>query len=115
MSVYIHYSFMSYPYYQRDTNVCGPASIKFYDAGMVITDPSMVCPAGLRLRLSQAVSHLYFLRPHALILSQIEGRPLSDYHNSRAYKQATLLYFGGSTPGQDLRECLQDIEFQRRI
>ncbi len=106
---------MSYPYYQRDTHVVGPASAKYYDDRITLSDPAMVCPAGLRSRLSQAVSHLYFLRPHALILSQIEGRPLSDYHNRRAYRQASLLYFGGSTPGHDLRECLNDIELQRRI
>ncbi len=104
---------MTYPYYMRETRVTGPASVKFYDSGMTLPDPSMVSPTGLRLALSQAVSHLYFLQPHALILSHIEGRPLSDYHSARSYERATLLYFGGSSPGKDLQECQQDTELLR--
>jgi hypothetical protein len=105
--------FMSYPYYHRANRIIGPASHKYYDERMVVTDPAMASPPNFRAKISRAVSHLYFVQPHSVIRSQIENRPLSDYYSSKLYEQATLLYFGGSTPGQDLRECMQDVERSR--
>ncbi len=104
---------MTYPYFQRDTRVMGPASRVFYDYGLDLADPNMVCQPGLRLQLSKAVSHLFFLRPHALILSHIESKPLSDYYSSELYDRAQLLYFGGSSPGQDLRRCMRAVSQSR--
>ncbi len=100
---------MCYPYFHRENSIVGPATHKFYDHKLTITNPSMVCERGLRSKLSSAVSYLYFLKPHALILSQIESKPLTDYFDPQAYHQAQLLYFGGSTPGKDLLECLTSI------
>jgi hypothetical protein len=73
----------------------------------------MRCPAGLRVKLSQAVSLLYFLTPHALIFSQIENKPLYDYFDRSSYDRARLLYFGGSSPGLDLKNCLRSIDHLR--
>jgi hypothetical protein len=100
------FRFMSYPYRNRGYRTLGPASVKYYDHNLTLTEQTMRCEPGLRLKLSEAVSHLYFLRPHSIILSQIEGQPLSAYHNPSAYSLASLLYLGGSTPGRDLHNCL---------
>jgi hypothetical protein len=104
---------MTYPYYQRNRRVSGPASLVYYDADIALPDPDMICEPGLRLKISRAVSHLYFLHPHALILSHIESRPLSDYYSSRSYNQAQLLYFGGSSPGRDLHDCMEAVRLLR--
>ncbi len=105
---------MAYPYFQRSTRAPGPASRTLYDVGIILNDPEMVCRAGLRNELSRALSHLYFLHPHALILSQIQSRPLSDYFSKTKYDRANLLYFGGSTPGQDLANCHSAVNNLRR-
>jgi hypothetical protein len=104
---------MSYPYYQRDERVTGPACVRYYDHNMVLPDPDMRCEPGLRLQLSKAVSHLYFVQPHSIILSQIESRPLRDYHCPSAYQQASMLYFGGSSPRKDLHDCIASIRGKR--
>jgi hypothetical protein len=104
---------MTYPYFQRTTHAMGPASQVFYDSGITLADPDMTCQPGLRLQLSKAVSHLYFLHPHALILSQIESKPLSCYYSPKLYEKAQLLYFGGSSPGQDLLRCMQAVDLLR--
>jgi hypothetical protein len=109
ISYFCNLRFMAYPYFRRSERLTGPASRKFYDHGMFIPDPKMRCLPGLRAKLSQAVSHLFFLQPHALIISQIENRPLSDYYSHQAYQNARFLYFGGSNPGRDLMECKQAI------
>jgi hypothetical protein len=106
---------MSYPYYSRDDRVIGPAHARYYDHRMIISDHSMVCEAGLRYKLSKAVSHLYFLRPHSIILSQIEARPLNEYHDPSAYRNSSLLYFGGSSPGKDLRDCLLAVQGEKEL
>ncbi len=105
--------FMTYPYFHRTRRAVGPASQVLYDTGLSLSNPDMVCQPGLRLQLSKAVSHLYFLHPHALILSEIELKPLSSYYSSKLYDQAQLLYFGGSSPGQDLRRCMQNVDLLR--
>ncbi len=69
---------MSYPYYQRVERVTGPACVRYYDHNMTLPDPDMRCEPGLRLQLSKAVSHLYFVQPHSIILSQIESRGLGN-------------------------------------
>ncbi len=100
---------MTYPYFQRTTRTPGPASRTLYDLGIVLPDPEMVCRDGLRLEISQAVSHLFFLKPHALILSHIESRPLSDYFSREAYDRANMLYISGSSPGLDLVNCQRTV------
>ncbi len=106
---YLFFRFLTYPYFQRTTRAPGPASRTLYDVGFVLPDPEMICQDGLRLKISQAVSHLFFLKPHALILSHIESRPLSDYFSRTAYDRAQLLYFGGSSPGVNLVQCQRAI------
>ena len=55
-------------------------------------------PADFRRELSEAFSLLYFLRPHSLILSAIEGQPLSTYVDQTAYDEACMLYVGNDSP-----------------
>jgi hypothetical protein len=107
------YRFMTYPYFQRTSRKPGPASRTLYETCYPLPDPEMICRAGLRIEFSRAVSHLYFLKPHALILSHIEAKPLSDYFSREAYDRAQLLYFGGSSPGQDLANCMSIVRNQR--
>ncbi len=105
---------MTYPYFQRTERTPGPASRVLYDTGVMLTDPEMICRPGFRLEMSKAVSNLYFLQPHAIVLSQIESRPLTDYYSPQSYEHARYLYFGGSSPGQDLHSCLQAISSLRQ-
>ncbi len=105
---------MSYPYFSRSEHVIGPAVAKYYDEGIVLPDLGMVCEPGLRYKISKAASHLFFLKPHSIILSQIESKPLSAYYDASAYRDAALLYFGGSNPGRDLLECKEVIASLRR-
>jgi hypothetical protein len=100
---------MTYPYSHRTERISGPASRVLYDSGVRLRDPNMACRPGLRLEISKAVSHLYFLHPHAIILSHIESRPLADYYSHKSYEDARYLYFGGSSPGADLQNCLQAV------
>ncbi len=101
---------MSYPYFTRNTHVLGPAIARYYDRLLTISDPVMRCEPGLRYKLSKAVSHLFFLQPHSIILTQVEAQPLSAYHNPDAYSLAKLLYFGGSDPGKDLHNCILSVQ-----
>jgi hypothetical protein len=101
---------MSYPYFTRENRIIGPACARYYDHHMVLDDQSMICEPDLRNKLSKAVSHLYFLHPHSIIVSQVEARPLIEYYDQTAYRNASLLYFGGSSPGRDLRNCLRLVQ-----
>jgi hypothetical protein len=70
-------------------------------------------PTEFRAELSQAFSSLYFLGPHALIHSVIEGRPLDHYFSQAAYQEASQLYFGADTPQKDLDHCQHLISLSR--
>jgi hypothetical protein len=62
-------------------------------------------PPEFRAELSMAFSSLYFLGPHALVHSVVEGYPLDHYFSQAAYQEASQLYFGNDTPQKDLDHC----------
>ena len=89
----------------------GPASEVYYRVPdyLLLTDQDMDYPASFRRELSAAFSSFYFLKPHAIIRSQVESRPLSDYVDRSAYDRATLLYNGNDTPIRDQRRSVQAV------
>ena len=70
-------------------------------------------PTEFRAELSHAFSSLYFLSPHALIHSVIEGHPLDHYFSQAAYQEASQLYFGNDTPQRDLDRCHHLVSLSR--
>ena len=89
----------------------GPASETFYRVSpdLLLVDQHMDFPASFRRELSAAFSLFYFVRPHAIILSATENRPLSDYLDLDAYDRATLLYQTNSSPVLDQQRSLQNV------
>ena len=97
------FRFIALPYTRSLPRPRGPASQVFYTVPdyLLVVDQDMDYPAQFRRELSRAFSLAYFLRPHAIIFSQIEERPLADYHDSEAYRRASLLYTSSSGPVLD--------------
>ena len=89
----------------------GPASQIYYRVtdSVLRTDQHMDFPASFRRELSAAFSAFYFLHPHAIVLSQIENRPLSDYLDMQAYDRASLLYGQVGSAVQDQQRSLQSV------
>ncbi len=85
----------------------GPASVSYFkvrpsDRGL---DPMLDYPAEFRNELSLAHSDLFFLKPHALVLSVIEDRDVLDYFDPQKYLQACQTYPNNTCPLADLDRC----------
>ena len=95
--------FISLPYMQSLPRPVGPASRVFYQVPdyLLLVDQDMDYPPQFRRELSRAFSLFYHLRPHAIVLSQVEQRPLSHYVDMDTYNRAALLYTDGSSPVLD--------------
>ncbi len=81
----------------------GPASQVYYGVPPTLrTTPELNVPPKLRAELSQAFSIVFHLKPHAVVLSHIEQRPLADYLDHETYALLQSFYSGGRSPVIDM-------------
>ncbi len=85
----------------------GPASQTFFDVSFwdIGLDPALDYPKSFRNEISLAHSDLFFLKPHALVLSVIEDRDPLDYFDLSKYQQACQTYPNNTCPLDDLDRC----------
>ena len=95
--------FICLPYEMSSPRPSGPASRVFYRVPRCLlgSDPDMDYPEYIRSELSTAFSLVHFLVPHAIVRSRMEGRPLREFVDCAAYRNASLLYSGTDSPIQD--------------
>ncbi len=84
----------------------GPASKTLFDVGQNRgLDPQLDYPSCFRNELSIAHSNLFFLKPHALVLSSIEDKDVLEYFDPIKYLQACEVYPNNTCPLDDLDRC----------
>jgi len=69
----------------------------------------------MRAELSQAFSIVFHLKPHAVVLSHIEQRPLTDYLDHEAYALSQSFYPGTRSPVVDMLHTIADVVANRRM
>ncbi len=89
----------------------GPASKTLYSLPphLVSKYPEINHPAELRAELSLAYSRVHFLKPHAIVMSHLEDKPLSDYADGEAVNAASLLYTYPRSPIKDLLKTQAEV------
>lgn len=116
---YLHFSrFIRLPRItlSGSTVVPGPASRTYYEVPPYLrTTPELNLPWKFRAELSMAFSTAYHLKPHALILSFLEGRPLVDYVDHHAYALSQSFYQHPRTPVIDVMYTKADVVACRRL
>ncbi len=90
--------------YEREV---GPASRTVFDVkpseqGL---DPRLDYPASFRNELSLAHSELFFLKPHALLMSAVEDVDVLEYFDIVKYRRACEVYPNNTCPLDDLDRC----------
>jgi len=85
----------------------GPASRTLFDVrpseqGL---DSRLDYPSSFRNELSLAHSDLFFLKPHALVLSTIEDVDVLEYFDPDKYQRACNMYPNNTCPLDDLDRC----------
>ncbi len=89
----------------------GPASKTYYslpsNLGHQHSEAGM--PPELRSELSLAYSFVHFLRPHAIILSLLEGRPLESYRDQASITLASNVYTLPNSPQLDLERTKAEV------
>jgi hypothetical protein len=85
----------------------GPASETYFSVSVddLGIDPALDYPKTFRNELSLAHSELFFLKPHALVLSCIEDRDVLEYFDPVKYQTACLTYPNNTCPLADLDRC----------
>jgi hypothetical protein len=101
----------------RGSTVCpGPASRTYYEVPPVLrTTAELNVPGELRAELSLAYSRTYHLKPHAIVLSYLEQRPLLDYIDRYAYALSACFYQAPRSPASDILNTKADIVACRRL
>ena len=86
--------FIALPYMTAVPRPSGPASQVYYlmSTNLLHTDLHVDYHPGFRRELSEAFCHFHFLKPHSIVRSQVEERPLADYLDMDAYHRAVPLY-----------------------
>ncbi len=80
----------------------GPASVMFYGVPQSYHHlPGLNLPPEFRAELSKAFSTVYHLKPHALVLSYLEQKPLYSYVDELAYALSDSYYTHPDTPRTD--------------
>jgi len=99
------------------STVCpGPALHTYYEVPPALrTTPELNVPAKLRAELSLAYSRTYHLKPHAIVLSYLEQRPLIDYIDRHAYALSACFYEAPRSPASDILNTKADIVACRRL
>ncbi len=89
----------------------GPASKTFYclPSHLAAVYPEANHPPELRSELSLAYSRVHLLKPHAIITSYLEGKPLSAYTDPEAVSAAALLYTLPTSPASDLSRSQAEV------
>ncbi len=94
----------------------GPASRTYYDVPPYPRQlPDLNYPAHFRAELSLAFSKAYHLKPHAIILSHLENRPIAYYFDAEAYALSSSYYTAPRSPGSDALNTKADIVACRRL
>jgi hypothetical protein len=89
--------------YEKDP---GPASATFFSIDHLQgLDPKLDYPPSFRNELSLAHSELFFLRPHALVMSSLEDKDALEYFDPKKYQQACDVYPNNACPLDDLDRC----------
>ena len=85
----------------------GPARETFFSVPVENQglDQALDYPKSFRNELSLAHSDLFFLKPHALVLSALEDRDALEYFDPIKYQQACLTYPNNTCPLDDLDRC----------
>ncbi len=91
----------------------GPASKTYYSfpPHLVSQYHEATVPSELRAELSLAYSLVHFLRPHAIILSLLEGKPLESYRDQTAVTLASNGYTLPRSPLLDLERTKAEIRY----
>jgi hypothetical protein len=89
----------------------GPASKTFYGLPAHLTTlyPDADHPPELRSELSLAYSRVHLLKPHAIILSYLDQKPLKSYLDHDAINNASMLYQNPNTPFTDLQRSEREV------
>jgi hypothetical protein len=94
----------------------GPASHTYYEVPPVLrTSAELNVPGKLRAELSLAYSRTYHLKPHAIVLSYLERRPLLDYIDRHAYAMSACFYQAPRSPASDILNTKADVVACRRL
>jgi len=94
----------------------GPASATYYEVPPILQDrPGLNLPAKFRSELSLAFSKAYHFKPHALILSYLEGKCLSEYDDHDAYALSEAFYQYPRSPVIDALNTRADVVASRRL
>jgi len=84
----------------------GPASATYFDINRLHgLDPKLDYPSSFRNELSLAHSDLFFLKPHALIMSSLEDKDPLEYFDPVKFRQAREVYPANTCPLDDLDRC----------
>lgn len=106
------YRFIRLPIIERasSTSPSGPASVTFYHVPVSKRHlPDLNYPARFRSELSMAFSRAYLLKPHAVVLSYLENRPLASYVDRAEYDLADLYYTHPQSPATDMANTLTKV------
>jgi len=94
----------------------GPATHTYYEVPPILRSlPGLNVPGKFRAELSMAFSKVYHLKPHALVLSYLEGRPLVDYFDEEAYALSHSYYQDPLTPSLDSLKTREAVKTCRRL
>lgn len=85
----------------------GPASETYFSVSVADhgLDPALDYPKTFRNELSLAHSDLFFLKPHALVLSCLEDKDVLEYFDPLKYQAARRTYPNNTCPLEDLDRC----------
>jgi hypothetical protein len=100
----------------RSSIAPGPASRTYYDVPPALRNlPDLNLPAKFRAELSQAFSTVLHLKPHAVVLSHIEQRSLTDYLDHDNYALSQSHYSGIQSPVIDMLSTIADVTASQRL
>ncbi len=94
----------------------GPASKTYYDVPPALRNlPDLNVPGKFRAELSAAYSLVYHLKPHAIILSYLEDKPLPSYIDYEGYAKSAAFYDLPKSPAIDMLYTRADVVACRRL
>ncbi len=99
------------------STVCpGPASVTYYEVPPALWSlPGLNFPGKFRAELSRAYSIAYHLKPHALILSYLEQKPIPSYIDHETYALNNSFYVHPKSPAIDMLYTRADVVACRRL